>query len=45
MKTGAVRIDPNVLKDAKIICINIDVKVQDYVTTAVKEKNEKEGRK
>lgn len=43
-KTGAVRIDPEVLKDAKVMAIRKDMLIQDYVTEAVREKNHKESK-
>ena len=43
LKTGAVRIDPLVLRDAKIISIQKGYDtLQEYVTAAVKEKNQRE---
>lgn len=40
-KSGSVKIDPSVLKDAKAVCVRDDVNIQDFVTEAVKEKVKK----
>lgn len=43
VKTGAVRIDPEVLKEAKLTSIKKGYDtLQEYVTEAVKEKNQRE---
>lgn len=43
VKTGAIRIDPSILMDAKLISIQKGYNtLQEYVTEAVKEKNKRE---
>lgn len=44
-KTGAVRISPEVLKDAKRVCIDLEMNIKDFVDQAVREKVTKEQKK
>lgn len=41
-KTGAVRISPEALKEAKKICLEKEISIKDYVNQAVIDKNKKE---
>ena len=45
VKSGSVRISPDVLKDAKKLCIDLEINIQEFVDAAVREKVTKEQRK
>lgn len=40
-KSGSVKVDPVVLKEAKVICVRTEVNIKDFVTDAIKEKIKK----
>ncbi len=42
-KTGSAKIDPLVLHAAKVICVQKDLTLFEYLTGAVADKNEKHG--
>lgn len=40
-KSGSVKVDPVVLKEAKVICVRDEVNIKDFVTDAIKDKIKK----
>lgn len=42
---GSVRVDKDILKEAKFICLKKETSIQEYTTEAIKEKNKKEKTK
>lgn len=40
--SGSLRVDPEILKETKKVCADLEVSIGDYASEALKEKNTKE---
>jgi hypothetical protein len=40
-KTGAIRVDPVLLKEVKLICVRDEVNIKDFVADAIKDRIKK----
>lgn len=42
-KSGSLKVDPAVLKEAKLICVRDELNIYEYATEALREKNSRKN--